>query len=180
MLKDLAHSSKVIIWACLEQELDSLEEMLVKDSWGYVRVDGNTTHRIKEMEENFNTNPDCRVYLAQISTGIAITLNAAKHTIYYSRDWSLENRQQSLFRNFRIGQTKKTVVYDICARGSLEVQQLNALQRKTDVSKLLTDHVDCALCNQYVECLKENITPWTAKCVLSTGVKKQIARARTL
>jgi SNF2 family DNA or RNA helicase len=180
LLKDLASSSKVIIWACLEQELDSLEEMLRQEDWGYVRVDGNTTHRIKEMEEVFATDETCRVYLAQISTGIAITLNAATHTIYYSRDWSLENRQQSLFRNFRIGQAKKTVVYDICAKGSLEVQQLNALQRKANVSKLLTDHVDCALCNRYVDCLKDNVSPWTASCVLSTGVEKQIARARTL
>jgi len=180
MLKDLASSSKVIIWACLEQELDSLEEMLNKDSWGHVRVDGKTTHRIKEMEKKFNTDPQCRVYLAQISTGIAITLNAARHTIYYSRDWSLENRQQSLFRNFRIGQVKKTMVYDLCASGSLEVQQLSALQRKDNVSKLLTDHVDCALCNKYVYCTENNIAPWSTNCVLSTGVTKKIARARTL
>lgn len=180
MLKDLAASSKVIVWACLEQELDSIEEMLNKENWGYVRVDGETTHLIKHMEEKFATQDSCRVYLAQISTGIAITLNAATHTIYYSRDWSLENRQQSLFRNFRIGQKKKTIVYDLCARGSLEVQQLNALQRKSDVSKLLTDHVDCALCNRFVACTENNIAPWTERCVLSTGVAKKIARARTL
>ena len=143
-------------------------------------VDGSTTHRIKELETEFETDDTCRVYLAQISTGISITLNAAKYTIYYSRDWSLENRKQSLFRNFRIGQDKRTIVYDICARGTIETQQLTALQSKADVSELLTSKIECVLCNQYSECLKENISPWTTNCVLSTNVEKKIARARTI
>lgn len=180
LLKDMLLGSKVIIWACFGQELDDIEEMLVRNKWGYVRVDGSTTKHIKKLAAKFDTDPDCRVYLAQISTGIAITLNAATYTIYYSRDWSLENRQQSLFRNFRIGQSKKTVVYDVCARGSLELQQLNALRCKADISKLLTDRVDCALCNQYRVCLAEDITPWTTACVLSTGAEKKIARARMI
>ena len=179
-LKDMVISSKVIIWACFDQELDDIEELLDREKWGYVRVDGSTTHRIKELETKFETDDTCRVYLAQISTGISITLNAAKYTIYYSRDWSPEHRKQSLFRNFRIGQDKRTIVYDICARGTIEAQQLTALQSKADVAELLTNKIECVLCNQYSECLRENISPWTTNCVLSTNVEKKIARARTI
>jgi len=180
LLEDIVVTSKVIIWANFEQELDDIEEMLERKKWGYVRVDGRTTKYIKKLGYKFNNDKECRVYLAQISTGIAITLNAAEHTVYYSRDWSLENRKQSLFRNFRIGQDKRTVVYDLCARGSLELQQLTALQRKADISKLLTEQVNCALCNRYQTCVDQAITPWTANCVLSTGVSKVIAKARTI
>jgi len=180
LLKDMVIGAKVIVWACFEQELDDLEAMLAHNKWGYVRVDGSTTNRIKTLASKFNDDPNCKVYLAQISTGIAITLNAAAYTIYYSRDWSLENRLQSLFRNFRIGQLNKTVVYDLCASGSLERQQITALQRKADVSKLLTDRVDCTLCNKYRICLDAAIEPWTTSCVLSTGADKLIARARTI
>lgn len=178
MLEDIVNSSKTIIWATFEQELDDVEEMLQKQKYGYVRVDGTTTNQIQKLVDKFNTEENCKVYLAQISTGIAITLNAAKYTIYYSRDWSLENRQQSLFRNFRIGQTQKTMVYDLCARGSLEVQQLVALQSKADISKLLTGQMDCTFCNKYKDCLEQRIAPWTTRCVLSTGVSKKIAKAR--
>jgi len=180
LLQDSLNSSKVIIWASFEQELDDISALLEKQNYGYVRVDGSTTKYIKALADKFETDDSCQVYLAQISTGIAITLNAAKYTIYYSRDWSLENRKQSLFRNFRIGQDKKTIVYDLCARGSIESQQLAALQSKADTSKLLTSQLACALCNQYRKCLDENISPWTTHCVLSTNVSKKIARARTI
>jgi SNF2 family DNA or RNA helicase len=180
LLEDILTTSKVIIWAAFEQELDDVADLLDRKKWGYVRVDGSNTKHIKKWESKFNSDPECVVYLAQISTGIAITLNAAGYTVYYSRDWSLDNRQQSLFRNFRIGQDKKTVVYDICARGSIEMQQLTALQRKTDISKLLTEQTDCTLCNRYHDCIDNGIAPWTSECVLSTGATKVIAKARTI
>ncbi len=179
-LTDIVPTSKVIIWATFEQELSDVEEMLNQQKWGYVRVDGTTTKHIKKLAKTFNTEDACRVYLAQVSTGIAITLNAAKYTMYYSRDWSLENRLQSLFRNFRIGQDKKTIVYDFCARGSLETQQLTALQSKADTAKLLTEKQDCVMCSKYSACSEKNIAPWTTNCVLSTAVKKTIAKARMI
>ncbi len=180
LLTDLLVSSKVIIWANFEQELDDIAEMLTRQKYGYVRVDGSTTKHIRKLAAKFKDDPNCVVYLAQVSTGIAITLNSAAYSIYYSRDWSLENRSQSLFRNFRIGQDQKTVVYDLCARGSIEMQQLTALQSKADISTLLTGHQDCTLCNQYRKCVAEGITPWTTHCVLRTGVTKKIAKARKI
>ena len=179
-LEDLLISSKTIIWASFAQELDDIEELLIRQKWGYVRVDGSTTKHIKRLADKFETDDNCKVYLAQISTGIAITLNAAKYAIYYSRDWSLENRKQSLFRNFRIGQGKKTIVLDLCGRMSIEIQQLVALQSKADISKLLTSQLSCALCNQYRKCVDANISPWTTHCVLSTNMDKKIAKARTI
>jgi len=180
LLDGIVPSSKTLIWAAHTAELDDIEELLRKNKWKYVRVDGSTTGKIKEMEKVFQEDDTCRVYLGQISTGIAITLTAATYTIYYSRSWKPDDRDQSLGRNFRIGQTQKTVVYDICGAKTLEVQQLIALKNKDDVSKLLTEKINCTLCREYQRCVDDGTKPWADKCVLSTGAKRVVANVRTV
>lgn len=180
LLEDIVPTHKVIIWAVFTAELDLLEKSLQKQGLGYVRVDGNTVSNAAECAERFNTVPDCKVYLAQISTGISITLNAAKYMIYYSRDWSLDNRKQSAARNYRIGQTQKTVVLDLCAQDTVEVQQLEALNCKQNISELLTKKVDCALCGRYSHCVKNDIEPWDEGCVYKKTVNRVIAKAAVL
>jgi len=179
-LVDLIPGNKAIVWASLTEELDDIERMIQKNKWGYVRVDGKTSKHISKMADKFEKDPSCRLYIAQISTGISVTLNAAKYMMYYSRDWSVDHRYQSLFRNYRIGQDKKTVVYDFCAARTLELQQLRALESKEQVADLMTKKINCALCRNYAECTKGNIKPWEPKCVLSTKADRVIAQARTI
>ncbi len=178
LLEDLlAGGHKVITWAHFTAELDAIESHLKKKKIGYVRVDGKTTKNIKMLSTKFQEDPDTRVYLGQISTAIAINLTAAKYVVYYSRTFSLEAWLQSLGRNYRIGQKEKTVVYSLCARGTVEQQQLIALEQKEDVSATLTHKISCLTCGKYAKCLPENILPWTEQCVLDTNVKRTVAKA---
>lgn len=179
-LKDLVDTDKVIIWGGLTEELDMMGEAFDQQKWGYVRIDGSSTGHMNRWETRFKDDANCRIWLAQISTGIAVTLNSARYMFYYSRDFSSDNRDQSIERNHRIGQTKKTVVYDLCAERSIELQQLVALGNKNEVSALLTNKVECALCSQYVQCCKKGIEPWGLGCVLETSKKRVIMKARTL
>jgi len=168
--------AKVIVWANFEAELDDIEGLLVKKKLGYVRVDGSNSKKMSEMEDTFQGDSECRVFLGQIKTGISVTLTAAKYTIYYSRSWSLEDWLQSRNRNYRIGQTEKTVIYHFCARKTVETQQIAALQSKQDISSSLTKHVNCMLCVQYPTCVKEKIDPWTDGCILGREAKKRITK----
>jgi SNF2 family DNA or RNA helicase len=180
LLEDIVPTNKVIIWATFTAELDLLEKSLQKKSIGYVRVDGSTVSQASKYAEEFNTSPACHVYLAHISTGISITLNAAKYAIYFSRNWSLDDRKQSAARHYRMGQTQKTVVMDMCATGTVEVQQLEALNCKQNISELLTKKVDCLLCSQYSVCVQKEIEPWDDGCVYKKTVNRVIAKAAAL
>ena len=180
LVEDITISGKVIIWAVMVEELDNIVEMLTKLRLKHVRVDGSNSKHVQEYANTFNEDPECLVYVAQIKTGISITLNSAAYMIYYSRDWSLDSRNQSLARNYRIGQEQKTVVYDLCALGTVETQQLMALQSKENISTLLTKRVNCLICTRYTECLKENIVVWSSKCVLTSRVKREITKTRVL
>lgn len=182
LLIDILEDSKrkVIIWGVSIQELDDVEDLLTKENYGYVRVDGRTTSKIKTLAKEFNTKDSCRVYLGQISTGIAITLVSAAYTVYYSRNWKLEDWEQSRGRNYRIGQKSKVVVYRLIARGSVEQQQLKALDQRKDLSKTLTKRVNCFTCSEYDKCLKEEILPWSKGCILDSSINRTQTRVGTI
>lgn len=175
LLEDLLDdpTEKVVIWANMVAEMDDIAELLRKLQYAFVRVDGSSTSRIKTLVHNFNTDSNCRVYLGQESTGIAINLVASRYAVYYSRSWSLEHWLQSRAREYRIGQTRKTVVYRLCASNSVEVQQLIALDNREDIAKMLTEKVSCALCDRYENCLKEKIIPWSAGCVYLSSISRK-------
>lgn len=172
--------SKVIIWANYTAELDDIETMLAQKKVGHVRVDGSNSHNMSELVNEFQTHKGCRIFLGQIKTGIAITLTAAQYTIYYSRSWSLEDWLQSRNRNYRIGQTEKTVIYHLCGRGTVEEQQLTALEHKKDVSTTLTKHVNCMTCSEYSRCAVEGTEPWTGRCIFDSNTARKSVRVRVL
>lgn len=179
-LDDVTPASKSIVWAGYIQELDDIEAELVRNGWKYVRVDGRTTSNISNLVSQFQNDPDCHIYLGQISTGIAINLTAAKYTFYYSRTWSLDHRLQSLGRSYRIGQKQKTVIYDLYAQQSLEVQQLIALNNKQDIARLLTEKPECTMCLRYRQCINDEVAPWETDCVLATHASRVVAKAKEI
>lgn len=170
ILEDNEH--KVIIWGNYTTELDDIEDLLIKLKYTYIRVDGTNTQHIKKYEERFQTDPECRVYLGQIHTGIAVTLTAAKYSVYYSRAWSIDAWDQSRGRNFRIGQTQKTIVYRLVGVQSVEKQQLIALDNRHDIAEILTKNVECMLCEQYEDCSTKGISPWCEGCVMADKMEK--------
>jgi len=170
ILEDNEH--KVIIWGNYTTELDDIEELLIKLKYTYIRVDGTNTQHIKKYEERFQTDPECRVYLGQIHTGIAVTLTAAKYSVYYSRAWSIDAWDQSRGRNFRIGQTQKTIVYRLVGVQSVEKQQLIALDNRHDIAEILTKNVECLLCEQYEDCSAKGISPWCEGCIMADKMEK--------
>lgn len=175
--------TKVIVWATyVAGELDIIEAALKTRGVGYVRVDGSNSQLMHEHEEKFQNDPNCCIWLAQVHTGISVTLTAAQYMIYYSRSWLPDDREQSLFRNYRIGQTSKTVVYDLTARFSLEEQQLHALKTRKESGELMThrQQSNCVFCAKYVDCRDRKIEPWGENCVLPTRATRDIARARTI
>lgn len=137
LLRDEDH--KVIIWGQFIEELNILEDLMksiLPEGHSYVRVDGRSMDFIEKFEKEFNENPKCRVYIGQVATAVAITLNSAKYMVYYSLPWNLEHYKQSLDRNYRIGQTKATTVYRLLTNG-VERYVAKALAAKDKIATAL-------------------------------------------
>ena len=65
--------------------------------------------------------------------GTGLNLQIATYQLWLSRSWSLLEREQALARNYRAGQTEKTVVVDYLTEGTIDARVLNALENKTDL-----------------------------------------------
>ena len=62
--------------------------------------------------------------------------------MYYQTPWSLEAYDQSLARNYRIGQKRRVTVYRLIARGSLDEAKAQAIDQKVDIDRLFTASVE--------------------------------------
>jgi len=129
---------KCIIWCRFIHELNDIEQSLTDEKIKFIRVDGSVGSNIKERVDQFNDDIDTKVYLAQISTGVGVTLNAAKYMIFYNLDYSLGSYKQALDRNYRIGQTHDgVIVYHLLARKTIDSLILSLLQDKIDINNAL-------------------------------------------
>lgn len=138
-------TSKVLIWARYSYkgtELDAIQTLVEAKGVGFVRVDGRTGSKIQDLVDKFNTDPAIRVYIAQIATGVGITLNAASYMIYFSIDYSLGTYLQSLDRNYRIGQKSAVTVYRLIGSGTVDGAILQLLDCKVEVDRILTTRID--------------------------------------
>ena len=182
LLEDMLNvqRAKVIVWANYTAELDDIEEALKNSGVGYVRVDGSNSIRVNKYVEMFQTDPKITVYLAQEMTGESVTLTAAKYMIYYSRSWYLDAHRQSKMRNYRIGQTQRTCIYNLVAAGTTEEQQLAALEHNITLAGMLTEHHNCAFCKFYGLCLVNGVKPWDNDCVLEKDPHRVVTKPTPL
>lgn len=174
-------SNKVIIWASYKEELDQVEKAVKKLKVKYVRVEGGmSSAELNKCKVQFNSEPACRVYVGQVSTGIGITLNAANYTIYYNLPWSLEHYLQSLDRNYRIGQDRKVTVYRLIGRHTIDESKAIALDQKMDFSNLVTMRSMCAVCPEMVRCTKHNIEIYDSDCIYDRTMLRDTAQVRLI
>lgn len=167
---------KVIVWCYFSESLNLVEEHLKKEGLGYIRVDGSNSKKAQEFAKEFNTNPDVKVWLAQISTGVALTLTAATYTIYYDLSYDLGDYLQSKDRNYRIGQTKPVFVYKLLAEKSVAAFVSKALEFKLDLAQVLTDRINCVLCEHGVACVAKGTKPFDNDCIYDSAMNRTIIK----
>jgi len=172
--------NKVIVWCYFREELNIVEEHLASNDIKYVRVDGSNSRHVQKLADQFNTDPEVRVYLAQVGTGVAITLNAAAYTIYYGLTYKLDEYLQSVDRNYRIGQTVPVFVYRLVDKHSVLAFVVKALEMKEDLAETLTKRIDCLLCALNVQCLAEKVEPFSKGCLYQSKMKRVITRPGAL
>jgi len=167
---------KAIIWCFFTEELNMVQEYLEEKEIGHIRVDGSNSSKGQELANKFNNDPDVRVWLAQVSTGVALTLTAAAYTIYYGLTYRLDDYLQSMDRNYRIGQGKPTFVYRLLAKNSILEFVTAALSQKQNIADTLSDKIECVLCGLSSKCLRNGVEPFQKGCIHQSRVKRTVTR----
>lgn len=173
---DVDPANKILVWANHTTELDDAQAVLERRGWGFIRIDGKTTHKIQSLEDRFSNDPSCRVSIGIVSAGVGLTLTAANFTIYYALPWNRIYYRQSLDRNNRPGQTRKMTVYRLLGVQTIEPTVAAVLSRKELLAATLTEKIDCTVCPHVTRCTAQKVRPFTKGCIYQPTVERPVAQ----
>ena len=142
-LDDLLDAGKkVVVFARFIPELMAITKLLISKGISHSLIYGETPMDNRgRMVEDFQTNPDVKVFVAQIQTaGLGITLHAADTAIFYSLDYSYANYDQCRARIHRIGQKNNCTYIHLVARNTVDEKVLSALAQKRDLADQVVDN----------------------------------------
>jgi SNF2 family DNA or RNA helicase len=144
LLEAIAEPHKVIVWAVFRADYEAIRGVAKALGYDHVEINGEISAKEKdEAVHRFNHDPSCRLLLGHpASGGVGVNLTAASYSIYYSRNFSLENDIQSEARNYRGGSEvhEKITRYDLIAKGTIDELIARRLAEKQVISqKVLQD-----------------------------------------
>lgn len=138
-------NGKVIIWARFRAEIaairDAIDNRFGKDS--SVEYHGGVDNQSRtDNIQRFQNNDNCKFFIGHVQAGgKGLTLHAATTVVYYSNDFSLENRLQSEDRCHRIGQRNNVMYVDIVAQDTIDEVIVKALRTKRNLADMITGDV---------------------------------------
>lgn len=143
IISDIVETDKkVVVFARFTAEIKAILKMLEDMRLGYSYVSGEVPipergAKVKQFQED----PDCRVFIAQIQTaGLGITLTAADTAIFYSLDFNYANYSQARARIHRIGQKNNCTYIHLICKNTVDEHVMQALQKKEDMARMVVDN----------------------------------------
>lgn len=133
------NGEKCLVWATWVQNYDTIKRICDELGIKYVICNGTVSAKAKEeARKAFIEDPTVKVWLAHpTSGGIGLNLVVAHFAIWYSRNFSLEAFEQARARSHRGGQKHKVTNFHLVAQDTIEVEIVEALKNKQDISELI-------------------------------------------
>ncbi|KAL3320968.1 SWI/SNF- matrix-associated actin-dependent regulator of chromatin subfamily A member 5 [Cichlidogyrus casuarinus] len=115
--------SRVLIFSQMTRMLDILEDYCLWRNYEYCRLDGQTSHEVRQVSIDDYNRPGSTKFVFMLSTragGLGINLATADVVILYDSDWNPQNDLQAMDRAHRIGQTKTVRVFRMITEQTVE------------------------------------------------------------
>lgn len=133
---DLKNSDgKIIIFSEWVTMLQLIGRMLHENGIGFAQLTGKVAVKNRDkLIKKFETNPQCKVFLASEAGGTGLNLQVADTVINFEIPWNPARRNQRIGRINRIGQqSKHLTVIDLIARNSIEMRIAAGLNLKQNL-----------------------------------------------
>jgi len=92
--------------------------------------------------ENFNNDPDCKIFLSTDAGGVGLNLQAASLLINLDIPWNPAVLEQRIGRIYRIGQKRNVSIINMVSTGTIEHKMLSVLSFKKGLSEGILDQGD--------------------------------------
>lgn len=138
LVLELPKDEQIVIWARFQKEIELIKSSLEKLGIDCVSFYGKTSVQDRNKARELFREKKVRVFIGNPATG-GKGLNdlvGATTVIYYSNDYSAENKQQSEDRNHRNGTVKVTYI-DLLTKDTIDVNVLEVLRNNRDFSNML-------------------------------------------
>ena len=143
-LKDIVkertdNGQKIIVFTNWVQVALKLKEELKE--YNPQMIHGEVKTREKQIaEEEFQTNPDCKVLIGTIgSMGTGLNLTAANCVIFMDEPWTYSNFSQAIDRAHRIGTKGQIDIISLITKNTIDERIHNLILSKKNISDLLVD-----------------------------------------
>jgi superfamily II DNA/RNA helicase len=131
---------KIVLFSEWTTMLDLIEPLLKKRKLPYVRLDGSVPQKQRqELVHEFQTNPDCKLFITTNAGSVGLNLQAANTVINVDLPWNPAVLEQRIGRAHRMGQTQPVQVYVLVTEGTIEENLLQTLSAKKDLALAALD-----------------------------------------
>jgi len=131
---------KVIVYCRFRPEMDLITKTL-RELYGQdmvVEMRGGMSKDARSVAKSSFQEGNVRFLVAQSrAAGRGLTLTACHTVVYYSNDFSLTIRKQSMDRVYRYGQDKPVTYFDLVAKDTIDLHLLRALRKKKSLADLV-------------------------------------------
>lgn len=145
-IEELAPNNKIIIWATFHENYRAINEVCRKLKIGYREYHGLVPHQERDINlKDFRANDEVRVMIAnQNAGGVGINMIEASYSIFYSRNFSLEQDLQAEARNHRGGSEihSKITRIDLIAKNTIDELISDALSLKQSIATKILEWKD--------------------------------------
>jgi SNF2 family DNA or RNA helicase len=131
---------KVVLFTEWTGMLDLIEPLLQKRKLRYVRLDGSVPQKKRqELVHEFQTDPDCKLFLTTNAGSTGLNLQAANTVINVDLPWNPAVLEQRIGRAHRMGQKRPVQVYVLVTENTIEENLLQTLSAKKDLALAALD-----------------------------------------
>jgi SNF2 family DNA or RNA helicase len=125
----VAENHKILVFSSFVKHLKILAAEFTKEQWSYSLLTGQTTDRMRVIEE-FQDESEKKIFLISLKAGgVGLNLTAADYIFIVDPWWNPAAEMQAISRAHRIGQDKKVFVYRFISENSIE-EKIQKLQEK--------------------------------------------------
>lgn len=131
---------KVVIFSQWLRSHELIERALQHRGCGYVLFHGGVPgSRRGKLVQQFNQDPDCRVFLSTDAGGVGLNLQRASVVMNLDLPWNPAVLEQRIGRAHRLGQHRPVQVFNFVAEASIEQNLLGLLAFKQSLASGVLD-----------------------------------------
>lgn len=140
LLEQLEQDNKVIVACAFLVEIAAISAWLNVQKIDYRVIKGGVSGDDRsQIKRDFQTDPECKVIIFQISAATSMTLTAGSVGILYSSTYKWDDYFQWVKRLHRVGQEKPVRIFRLMAKGTIDRKILSVIENKQNFTDVLVD-----------------------------------------